>query len=753
VHALAVTARGVQHYHDPDLAGRGLGLSRTTNLRYYQAEFQPNDFILLTANPLESWSEAALQSAYGQGLESLRRRLLVGAGADLHAAVLQGRPGAGRVQFLKPKATLRPAPGAAGAPAPIAPPPAPASAPQAAPLASDAVVESAAPAAAPLEPAPVERVATFDAPAAPAEPEPAPAPSITTPEPAAPTAPPPGHVTLSKPVKPEPAEAEQADTAAPKPPAAEAPSDQPIEPGQADITAVPAPVEPAPADGEPLERPAGRWLEQPAPPVVEASALPVTAAASKPEAPTPAKSPTPVQAQASAAKRLRPFRAGARQSRPGFNAGPLASAALGLGSKLQSGFKRLGHGLVTLLRRALPDESLLNIPPSVMIFAAVAVPVLAGIIGAMVWINRGKAAQQQQYFVHAAEIAFQARELTSADERRLAYEQVLVELDKADFYVVTSESTYLRQEAVKALDDLDWIRRLDFKPAITGGMADTIRITRMAATTSELYMLNQPTGSLLRATLTGHGYDMDAAFRCAPGQYGSVIVGALVDLATLPNGNTLDASVVGLDANGNLLICAPGEAPRATPLAPPESNWGQPVALAVDSGDLYVLDPQNNAVWIFRGMDFTNRPRLFFGAEVPFMQDVIDLAVNRDDLYLLHADGQQTLCVFSGLKEAPTRCNQALYTDSRLARDLQSVTQMPRATFSEIMYLPPPDSSLFMLDPAAGAIYHFSVKLTFQRQYNTTGDFPDKPATAFAASPDRVLFIAFDNQVFYAQNP
>jgi hypothetical protein len=55
--------------------------------------------------------------------------------------------------------------------------------------------------------------------------------------------------------------------------------------------------------------------------------------------------------------------------------------------------------------------------------------------------------------------------------------------------------------------------------------------------------------------------------------------------------------------------------------------------------------------------------------DIPPMQDVIDLAVNQNDLYLLHADNHVTTCAFSALIESPTRCeDRAVFSDPRPGR-------------------------------------------------------------------------------------
>ena len=68
---------------------------------------------------------------------------------------------------------------------------------------------------------------------------------------------------------------------------------------------------------------------------------------------------------------------------------------------------------------------------------------------------------------------------------------------------------------------------------------------------------------------------LDTAFNCQPGSYGGYQVGPMIDLLALPKVNALNASVLGIDATGTLLYCAPDQVPQAIPLpALPEHELG-----------------------------------------------------------------------------------------------------------------------------------------------------------------------------------
>ncbi|MDD5368115.1 MAG: hypothetical protein PHQ40_03440 [Anaerolineaceae bacterium] len=393
-----------------------------------------------------------------------------------------------------------------------------------------------------------------------------------------------------------------------------------------------------------------------------------------------------------------------------------------------------------------------------MVFIAIAIPVVIVTLATMVYFQRGRAQQFQEYFSQAQNAAHQAANQTDPVTLRSAWETTLLYLDKAEAYQTTDESHTLRQQVQTSLDGLDGITRLSYQPAIVGGLATSVQVSRMIATASDLYLLDKTTSRVMRAILTGRGYEIDNTFRCEKGTFGSYKVGDILDITALPRGNEFKASILALDANGNLLYCIPGQAPLSAPLAPPDSNWGKITAFTYDSGTLYVLDPQVNSVWMYGGNNatFSERPQPFFDTNAPSMADVIDLTVNNTDLYLLHADGHLTLCTLS-YTTTPTRCTDpATLTDPRPGH-ASNVPVIPGAQFTQIQFTQPPDPSLYFLDPNQAAIFHFSLRLNLQRVLRTQGsgaaELPQQPVSAYTIGPNRTAFLAFGNQIFYALVP
>lgn len=418
-----------------------------------------------------------------------------------------------------------------------------------------------------------------------------------------------------------------------------------------------------------------------------------------------------------------------------------------------SALRAFGYSARATIGRVLPGTDLFTIPASTMAFIAVAVPVLMVTVAGVVYVQRGRLGQYNEYYAKAQEVAEFAATRTDPNEARISWQAVLDYLSLAEEYQMTDETQALRITAFAALDPLDGIERLDFQPALLTALSERVNIVRMVATRDELYMLDETSGSVIRAFLTGRGFEIDTEFKCQSFGNSVYSIGPLIDIAVLPSNNSLEADIFAMDGDGNALYCKDDGSPAvAQSIAPPASNWGEPRSFVLDSGALYVLDPQTNAVWIYSGEDYAyvTPPRLFFDEDVPQMAGVIDFAVDLDDLYMLYEDGHMTTCTF-GFAGQPTKCvDPAPFTDPRPGRE--SSLTVDGALFTQLRFSPPPDPSIYLLDTAGGGIHHYSLRLTYQRQYRPETDI-DGDITAFAISSGRMVFLAYGNEVFWAVMP
>jgi len=100
-HVHLITGSGFQHYHLPEIEGRGLGLGRAANIRYHQVEISSQDVLLISNQPPESWTLEALSGMHGTSMGNLHRRLLQISGQDVSAAMLYLQAGSGKLRTLR----------------------------------------------------------------------------------------------------------------------------------------------------------------------------------------------------------------------------------------------------------------------------------------------------------------------------------------------------------------------------------------------------------------------------------------------------------------------------------------------------------------------------------------------------------------------------------------------------------------------------------------------------------------------------
>jgi hypothetical protein len=393
-----------------------------------------------------------------------------------------------------------------------------------------------------------------------------------------------------------------------------------------------------------------------------------------------------------------------------------------------------------------------------MVFMAILIPLMVVTMLSVVYLRYGRSQQYEAYLRQAQEMQTQARALTNPVEQRQAWENVLLSVKVAESHRTTSETIAIREEANANLDKLLGITRMQFNPAFSTDLG--IEISRMAASETDLFLLDAKTGEALRAQPSGNGrgFQLDTTFSCKPGVYGNYTVGALVDIATLPTLNLAKASLLGIDGGGNLLYCAPGQVPQAIPLPPPDTNWNRVTAMTLDGGNLYVLDALSRAVWVYNGKDsqFIDRPYFFFGGQTPEKQDVIDFIVSGDDMYMLHADGHISTCSYSRIASRPTRCEDPVALVNPFPA-YQDASPFASAHFTQILFAALPDQSVLLLDADAQSVlrfapHSFELQNQFRPTLGTENPVTPGPVGAVAVSPNHVLYLAVGGQVYFALN-
>lgn len=419
-------------------------------------------------------------------------------------------------------------------------------------------------------------------------------------------------------------------------------------------------------------------------------------------------------------------------------------------------FRRAFTFLALALGKLFPEELFRTIPSSVMAVMAITIPLIVVTIASVAYFQLGRSAQYQIYFSQAEQNAIRAVEQSDLLDQRVNWIAALTLLDQAEKYQITGETQALRLQAQFALDNIDLIKRVDYLPAIQGGLPGEVSISRMVVSSGDLYLLDSKTGKVLRARPSTQGYQLDSSFQCGPTTASVASVSALIDIVAWPAGYEPKASVLGVDQGGTLAFCQPGSPVTVFRLALPQSAVGSLKAFDIGRNELFAMSQGTRAIWTFTQKAYDQPPRDYFSSdsEKPDNLDTtISFLVDRGDLYLLNNDGRLTYCSTTGIVGVPTRCQDANFVDMRPGREnLPLTTSSP---LRQMMISSPPDPSLFFLESANHSIYHFSLRsLVFQRHYLPRKQLSILPATAFTFYPERrTIFLAIGNDIYYGAIP
>ena len=422
-----------------------------------------------------------------------------------------------------------------------------------------------------------------------------------------------------------------------------------------------------------------------------------------------------------------------------------------LGAKIRTFFRPLKEKLVTttgLAENQLSKTSMLVI--------AIIVPLLIVTLAASVYITRGKNRQYDYLLAQAQAAAGNAQLLNGEAAQRTGWEEVIRWSEQAGEYRQSPEVDQLIQQAQAVLDVLDGATRLSYQPAIDGVLEESVVISQVIAITNDLYLLDSTSGRVIHLTFGNRGYLVDDKFSCEPGVYSGVSVGHLVGLVEIPINNIYQAPIMAVDESANLLYCRKDNTPAAAVLAQPQGGLGRIQSVLLDAGSLYLLDPVRNALWVYYGSasEFTTAADSFFDDFPIDLGGAIDLASNGDEIYLLFGDGHLATCVAPGYSSANISCtNPTPMVDTR---ENTQPLDVPMLKFNQVAYVSPRDPSVMILSATSGDIVQFSRHLTLNRIFRNNigtqlGD--GQEATAFGISANRNAYLAIGDLLFYAVIP
>ena len=527
----------------------------------------------------------------------------------------------------------------------------------------------------------------------------------------------------------------------------EQPSEKPIEPVSVALIAENSklnnevlPEPPAPKPAEPFIAPFVR--AEPAPVVKPAAVSPVRAPVRPPVQPEP--EPEPVKTPSVQTEAVK----------------TAVGNALRGGARLKGQADDLAKDIMQKVMPGDPDKPL-RFSRGFLIFIAIAIPVLIAAIGLTVFLRTAKAPSPE--YLALAQKFYQQSSTDNADgaTELSDLQQSLYWLDFADKYGKSTDSVALRNQVQSSVDSLEGTIRVDMTPSLSDVLLPGTEITQMLATSTDLYALDKNTGKVLRFALSGSSYTQDSKFDCGPNPKSPLnAIGNLVDMVVISPDNSYNATILAVDANGTLDYCVPEDTGYIVKLPAPDMGWGAISSISLYQNDLYVLDIKGNAVYRFQGsgVDFADKPTLFFDEQIPPLSDALDIEVIGYELEILRGNGQMIYCTYSPIKDMKsTECQTpAQFLDTRAGQNTQ-VDSFPEAQFVQMHMTESPDSSIYLLDSGKDLVYHFSYARSLQRVLHPRlldgTDSSSLIPTAFAVSPSRVLFMAYSNQIYYGQIP
>lgn len=439
---------------------------------------------------------------------------------------------------------------------------------------------------------------------------------------------------------------------------------------------------------------------------------------------------------------------------------PITHGLRSVGRALSNTLVEINTALRKLVARALPEgtlqkDGLFHVPAPVQIGIVIATAILVPSLALGLYWQEGRTQTYANLVAQATAVAATTQQESDPARAREGWLNVVTWLTQAEQIRFDPDVAALKQNAQAQLDILDSITRLEYRPLVVGGLGRDVQVKRLALIGQDVFALDETTNRILRLTPSTNntGYTVDRDFACGGGQVGQVTITTLVDMEMIPGPNVIgEEAIVALDTDGNLLYCAAGKAPLARSLPVPTNAGWVPIAFEIYTNRLYVLDPLDNQVWQYQevGGDYLQASG-YFPVLTYDLSDVLEFSIAGGDVYLMHRDGGITICSRANAGDAPQCQSPAPVTDER--RGHTSTHKFDDVTTPvALVYAPPPEPSMYLLNSDTGGVYQLSLKLAFVKQFRPQSSWPEA-GLALEIDPAKRVFVGAGDNVYFALTP
>jgi hypothetical protein len=178
----------------------------------------------------------------------------------------------------------------------------------------------------------------------------------------------------------------------------------------------------------------------------------------------------------------------------------------------------------------------------------------------------------------------------------------------------------------------------------------------------------------------------------------------------------------------------------------------------VETDRIYSISGRDFEINAMAGIVFSSHPRDYLGTEEIDLGGLVDIIVNKEDVFIMHSDSHMTTCQYNAYRQGnPTEClDPAPYGDSRIGYEKNPLVYFD-TDFSVIQETFYPNAAFYILDSASSAVMQFSSQLNLERllkpQPSKTYPLPDKAMTGLGVTTDKEIFLAYGNQLYVGEMP